>query len=587
MKINYKIFSLLYFSTVIAIAIVLFQSWFILKENSLENSKKDINHTLNIIKENISEDLKKNDSVELSKKLDIIAKTISSRITLIDSEGNVLFDSDANPEKMLKHNDRPEIINAEKNNYGESYRFSTTLKKYHLYAAIKIDTPSQKFFLRISQNEDVIFKNIKKQFHSILLASILALILSAFFNYLAGNKIKQNLSEIKDSIANFAKLNFYGQIQNSGIYEIDEMSREINKMAEKLKFSIERMNQSNVELNTILTNMKEGVIATDKNGRVILANKTAIEIFNINESKLAQKPFHHEILRNSQIQDLIDKILETKEDIEKEIEIFEPCQKIIQFKGTYMVEEETKTEGILIVLSDFTQIKKLENIRKDFVANVSHEIKTPLTAILGAVETLLENDIKEKKRKKILKILAKHSQRLNNLITDILILSKIEQGTGKLELTPCSVSEIVDSAIDACKEKAEDQKIKINTDIEDFTFNVDKGLFEEALINLIDNAIKYSAEKKEITIKTKIKETTYEISVIDQGCGIPEKDIPRIFERFYRVDKARSRKLGGTGLGLAITKHIINAHNGDISVKSKINEGSTFTIKIPISKFSS
>ena len=583
MKLKYKIFPLFSFSALIAVLMVFFQSWIMLKEYRLDQAGKDIRDILLIIKENIEPDIINNNLDAVSKKLLNLSKTISSRITFIDKDGNVLFDSEANPPEMLKHNDRPEIIAANEKGTGESFRYSTTVKKNYLYSAIKIENQNgEKFFLRISQSEDIIFKSLMHYLKSLLIACFVAFIIAVIINSIIARKINHNLNEIKEQSANFAKLNFTNQIHFSGIHELDMMAEEINKMASELKNSIEESNKSNNDLNIILSSMKEGVIATDEKGKIILTNKAAMDIFKISKEKLSESHFYQELIRNSEIQNIIENILKTQQDSEAEIEMISDKTSFIQARGTALLDQNKKPRGALIVLNDITQVKKLENMRRDFVANVSHEIRTPLTAILGAVEILLDNDLKEKKQKKILKILSKHSHRLNSLVEDILTLSKIEQGIDKLEFMPCSAEEIISSAIDACREKAEEQKIHISTEIQDFTINADKGLFEQAIINLIDNAIKYSNKGKEVKIKTEQKPGYNEISIIDQGCGIPEKDLNRIFERFYRVDKARSRELGGTGLGLAIVKHIVNAHGAEISVQSALDKGSTFTIKIPV-----
>jgi len=228
-----------------------------------------------------------------------------------------------------------------------------------------------------------------------------------------------------------------------------------------------------------------------------------------------------------------------------------------------------------------SRMKKLEDMRKDFVANVSHEIRTPLTAIVGAVETMLENNLGGKERNRMLEILAKHSQRLNVLVEDILSLSKIEQGIDELDFTYSSAAQMVEGAVDACREKADEKNITIKMDIEDFELNMDQGLFQQAVINLIDNAVKYSGKGEVVRVKTRKSDESFDISVSDDGCGIPQEHIPRIFERFYRVDKARSRELGGTGLGLSIVKYVVSAHGGEVIVDSTPGKGSTFTIRIP------
>jgi two-component system phosphate regulon sensor histidine kinase PhoR len=241
--------------------------------------------------------------------------------------------------------------------------------------------------------------------------------------------------------------------------------------------------------------------------------------------------------------------------------------------------------GILIVLNDVTRLKTLENIRKDFVANVSHELKTPITAIKGFLETLKEGAIDDPENaRRFLDIILKHTDRLASIIEDLLSLSRIEREEehGEIKLEKRPVREIIDAAVKTCAAKAELRDIVLKTEAPpELTVNCNPLLLEQALVNLIDNAVKYSEKGQPVKIEARREDGNVSISVIDQGCGIPRDHQTRIFERFYRVDKARSRMVGGTGLGLSIVKHIVNAHGGVVWVKSAPNKGSAFTFVLP------
>ncbi len=582
MTLKYRIFPLYSISLLVAVLAIFLPSWHMMKQSRLDQARRDLADILSATKQGIAADAERRDTESIARKLEILAKSISARITLIEEDGDVVFDSDANPAEMLRHNDRPEIIASVEKGHGESYRFSTTLKKHFLYSATRMTTTSgQNLFLRISQSEDVIFKGMGDSVQNLLVCCVIAFIAGFLINMLVSAKINTPLSEIRELAANFANGKFSRTIHPCGIHEIDTISSQIDKMAVEFKESMEKEKKGGRELNAILSSMKEGVIAVDADGRLIQANTAAMRLFNIGEKGLAGRRFFQELIRNTDVQRLLEELLSNNSDIEREIEVFGTKKTHLQVRGTALLSPEGKAIGALVVFNDVSRMKKLEDMRKDFVANVSHEIRTPLTAIVGAVETLLENDLGGKERNRMLEILAKHSQRLNVLVEDILSLSKIEQGIDELDFTHSSVAQMVEGAVDACREKADEKDIEIKVDMEDFELNMDQGLFQQAVINLIDNAVKYSDEGEEIRIKVKKTKDGCDISVSDDGCGIPQEHIPRIFERFYRVDKARSRELGGTGLGLSIVKYVVSAHGGEVIVDSAPDKGSTFTVRIP------
>jgi two-component system phosphate regulon sensor histidine kinase PhoR len=318
--------------------------------------------------------------------------------------------------------------------------------------------------------------------------------------------------------------------------------------------------------------------------QIISINKAAARIFENLPENLLNRSIP-EVIRNPDLQKFINKALSSKENLEEDITLYQRGERILYVHNTPLEDADGRRSGILVVLNDVTHLRKLENMRKDFAANVSHEIKTPLTAIKGFVETLHTGGKAEpKETDRFLAIIDKHVNRLTAIIEDLMKLSKIEQQDEKSEicLEESSVKSVISSAIQTCREKAKAKKITIDLVCpEDISFQCDSRLMTQAMVNLLDNAINYSNEKSDIKISASLKDDELMIRVQDHGIGIPKENLSRLFERFYRVDKARSRELGGTGLGLAIVKHIAQAHGGRVSVDSILGKGSTFSLHLP------
>ncbi|MEI6863673.1 MAG: ATP-binding protein, partial [Candidatus Omnitrophota bacterium] len=336
------------------------------------------------------------------------------------------------------------------------------------------------------------------------------------------------------------------------------------------------------KLETILSSMFEGIMLTNERGEILLLNPSIRKLFFIDSSPEGRKPL--EVIRNNAIQEIVDRVLhENREVITQEVSISIPEQKTIMINGVPIVKDSV-TEGAVFVFHDITELKRLEDIRKDFVANVSHELRTPISSIKGYAETLLDGKVdNEDNVKEFLGIIYQDSNRLANLIDDLLDLSKIESGKMKMEFDPLEVLPLVKRCVNVLEKTAKDKKLSIKLEI---PANLSKALgdhkrLSQVFLNLLDNAIKYTPEGGAICVGAANKEKFIQIDISDTGIGIPEKDLPRIFERFYRVDKARSRELGGTGLGLSIVKHIIQTHNGQVWVQSTLGQGSTFSFTIP------
>jgi two-component system phosphate regulon sensor histidine kinase PhoR len=291
-----------------------------------------------------------------------------------------------------------------------------------------------------------------------------------------------------------------------------------------------------------------------------------------------------EIVKYKELRKIITHAIKTNELIEDEI-VIPPDDRYVQLHGTMLKNENGDTIGALVVLNDVTRLRRLEVVRRDFVANVSHEIRTPLTSIKGFIETLLDGAIEEPDTaKRFLKIMIKQANRLNSIIEDLLTLASIEESEKRqtVQFTEAKIKKVIHSALSVCLPRAQNKNINLEVKGDDkIKLVMNAPLFEQALVNLIDNAIKYSAENTSVEIESLTKNDEFIICIKDQGIGIAKSQLPRIFERFYRVDKARSRTLGGTGLGLAIVKHIAKIHNGRVTVESEVGKGSIFKFIIP------
>jgi two-component system phosphate regulon sensor histidine kinase PhoR len=329
--------------------------------------------------------------------------------------------------------------------------------------------------------------------------------------------------------------------------------------------------------------MKEGVLAIGGDNCIIRINDAAIQFFRLKSPNIEKKPYE-EVIRFDDILDFIRDSLKDGAQLCRDIYIKNGTYLILRLTSAPLQISNEKSSGTLILINDITRFKKLDKVRQDFVANVSHELKTPITSIKGYVETLREGQVKDKKTvNKFLSIVARQTDRMNAIITDLLQLSQIEAQEGaELDTESQTLVAIIRTAIENSQELASEKDIEVIVEgDQQLKANVNRPLLEQAIINLLQNALKFSELHSKVRIQIVEDELELRISIIDTGCGIAPKYHSRLFERFYRVDKARSRELGGTGLGLAIVKHIAMAHNGNVSVVSGPNEGSTFTIHLP------
>lgn len=404
--------------------------------------------------------------------------------------------------------------------------------------------------------------------------------------YVIERKINSVLTKTIDFLNQLSRQEFEKKIDLDSFYLKPGLSRSLNDLSGKLQSIFSNLRKEKNELQAILSSMNEGVILISEKGIITHINKSARDMFQIEQGK-TDKPYW-EVIRNKDLKDVIAKALETKSSETKEISLLYPEEKFYRVNA---INVDDSSAEIIVVLFDITEFKKLEKIKADFIANVSHELRTPLTSIKGYVETLEDHAYSnEEERIQFLEIINKNTDRLINLVSDLLVLSELESkesfyspNAGK-DFEQINIDEIVYQSAVALKSKMAEKNLNFDIEIESNlpTYKGNKFLLEQMVSNLVDNAIKYTPCSGDINVRTYKtgKEVVVEIS--DTGIGIPKEDQDRIFERFYRIDKTRSRKIGGTGLGLSIVKHIVLLHGGTISVNSELNKGSKFTIKLPL-----
>ena len=523
---------------------------------------------------------------EISHLAQELGKTGGQRVTFISPDGKVVGDSDENPERMDNHADRPEVRDALAGKAGSSVRYSNTLNANLMYVAHPVYLKGKlRGVVRLSIPLTVIDETLMGILWKILLAGLLIALVATPVSLYISRRISRPLSVMKDSAEQFAAGKLDSRIRVEGPDDVLALAEALNQMAVQLDERIRTITTQRNEQEAIVSSMVEGVIAVDSNQKILSMNQAAQKLLDIPEGFAQGQPVSM-MMRNKQLQEFVKTTLASDDAVEQDI-VFHRDEREQFFRviGTPLRGFHQTPIGAVIVLNDFTRLKKLENVRGDFVANVSHELRTPITSIKGFVETLLSGNLdKPEDSKRFLKIVASQTERLNAIIEDLLVLSRLEQDSEKVEivLEESGLQPVVELALRVCRPKATEKNIEVTLQCDpNITAVINPQLIEQAVINLVDNAIKYSLPSTHVRVEVLSSGGQVILEVIDEGRGIEQEHISRLFERFYRVDKDRSRQLGGTGLGLAIVKHIAQVHGGSVSVKSMAGKGSTFRIHLP------
>ncbi len=509
-----------------------------------------------------------------------VGQALDIRVTLIDPDGRVLYDTAVLPEKfytIANHLERPEIHDALQHGYGENIRFSQTVKEHTIYMAVPVGTPKPKAILRFGKPLfDIGIESVgfRKEIMAFL---FLALVFSLATGIVTAFILTKPLSVLAETVQKKKRGEFPGSIPVQGRDEIGMLARAINGMMDE----ITQMRRNEEWYKAVLSGIREAIIVTDAAGDISLVNPAASRMFRIHGSMFKLRPILH--LSDSNLQELFARVHSKQITLRKEeVSIMtSKGARIMQISSMPLIKEK-QFEGTVFVLNDITKLRYLEKIRRDFVASVSHELRTPLTIISGYTETLLEGAMDDPEHATpFLKIILQATKQLTALVNDVLDLSKIESGYIEYQFTAVDFKSAVNKSVDLLRPSLDKKQILLDLNIHDGLPPVyaDARYLDIVIRNLLDNAIKYVDEPHgRIRISAFRSDNDLRLELEDNGIGISQADLGRIFERFYRVDKGRSRQNGGTGLGLSIVKHIVHAHNGNIEVRSRVNHGSVFSV---------
>lgn len=502
------------------------------------------------------------------------------RLSLIDLKGKVLADSLANTEKLSNHLSRPEVQNALDGKDGDALRYSSSLSRWMMYHAVKMQTANGDYILRIALSTDTVSRSIDKARAIMILALICGCwFVSPLFFYIY-KSIRTPLRRLLKSMEQIAagKLNTEIAIPEDGV--IRDIALSASSMTAQLRAQLSRTTADKDEQEAILNTMTEAVLLIDEEDNAVRNNQAALTLFDLGD---IHNPFQISQCGMPELQREVQQCFEQGGSFEKEMILSRSGEKKILFvKGLLLSDDFSKK--VLLTATDLTNLRQLESFRSDFIANVSHEIKTPLTGIVGAAEILEEGNISESQRQRMFGILIAQASRLNALVQDILSLAALErkQSASQREFAPVDLDAMLNTAVNLCRDRAMQSKVELNiVRNEPIRTDGDCQLLEQAVINVINNALNYSGSFK-IDISLSRNENDAVISIQDWGVGIAAEHQPRIFERFYRVHKERSRELGGTGLGLAIVKHICQLHHGRAELESTPGAGCTFRLILPV-----
>jgi two-component system phosphate regulon sensor histidine kinase PhoR len=515
------------------------------------------------------------------------SRATNARVTLILPHGAVVAES-ARPLEDLSgienHGNRLEVRAALKGGIGRDIRRSETVGQELLYVALPVsDGPRVVGVLRLALPLAVVESAYASIRQVMLAGGLLALGVALGISLFVARRLTRPVVDMQSVARRMAEGDFSVKAPVRSPDEIGSLGRALNVMAARLKEKIGDLEEERARTAAILNSMVEGVLAVDARDHVLLLNQSARAIFRLGPRLGAGKPFL-EVIRNA---DLFGLLRACREGggamVSRELNLVTPVERVLQVHALPLRLGGEGT-GVLMVLHDVTELRRLERVRTEFVANVSHELRTPLTAVRGYLETLLEGALPEQERRKFIEIVFRHTERLGRLLDDLLDLSNIELGRIHLQLEPTDLRDALEHVLSIIRPRAEAGGVLLSADLGgDLPMvSADGDRLAQILINLLDNAVKFTPPGGSVTVTAAVQDEMVEVLVSDTGVGIPSTDLPRITERFYRVDKARSRELGGTGLGLAIVKHLVQAHGGELRIESELGKGTAVRFTLPV-----
>ena len=579
MKPLYKYFPLFVALLILSIASIGFYGGSVVRSIFFDRLIAELENTAVIIKKQLM--------FEPSENIDTFCKTTGtdhSRITVIDAAGEVIGDSKVDAEVLDDHSNRPEIAEAYQGATGTAIRHSDTLERKLVYLALPaFDLHGEKVVLRIATPFTPLSLDLRGAYSRIALAGAVILVLLTSLGFIFTRRTNDALYIIQHAVQEYADGNLTFRPLVRKPPALKEVADTISYLAGDLHSRINEVSRQRDELETIFSGMEEAVIVLDTKLLIREMNHAARMLTEFPPAEAAGKDLLL-VFRNSELHKIAEEVLAGKSRVEGEIVHFSDSERHLQVHGSIIPGDGEMESQLILVLNDVSRLKELERVRRDFVANVSHELKTPITAVKGYVETVIEGECEDRDTSSsFLQIALQHIDRLSAIVEDLLVISRLEKDPGMApDRATCDVDELLRGVVSMYQQRAADRKVSIDVKCPDgISVEVNRVLMEQAIANLVDNALKYSNEGGEIAITVAADDDSISIQITDHGPGIPEEHLERIFERFYRVDKGRSRDLGGTGLGLSIVKHIANTHGGRVTVESAEGEGSTFAIVLP------
>jgi two-component system phosphate regulon sensor histidine kinase PhoR len=522
------------------------------------------------------------DPVLLDGEADRLAPLVGARVTLIARDGRVVGDSEVAIEELARtenHGTRPEVVAARAAGVGAATRFSITVGREMLYVAVR--NPSSEIdVIRLAEPLTEVSRQLGTLLFTITLALSASLLAAAVLAWGASIAVTRRLDEMAVVARRYAVQDYSVRIRDVATDEIGSVARQLDDSIQALRNSLAELSRDRARVSAILAGMVEGVLVVDEQGVAQLANDAARRLLRLRDEPIGRR--YLELIRHPDIVAQISRCLRDEPTDVQELTLAQdPVQVVIA--RTTRVDTPTSS-GVVLVLHDITDLRRADRIRRDFVANVSHELRTPLTAIRGYVEALIDSPLDDVQTRKFLEIIARHSSRMERLVKDLLRLTRLDAGQEPLDRAPCAVEGLFDGVVNELEPLLDTREQQVSIDIGSGAATIvgDPAKLHDVLRNLVENASNYSPERTTIFLSARREADRLVIEVADEGPGIPETDLRRIFERFYRVDKARSRETGGTGLGLSIVKHLVGLHGGDVAADNRPGGGAAFRIRLPL-----
>jgi len=575
-----------------ALGVVTLRARTALRQLAREQTIEDLEARARLFADRASDPLRRGDFSAVHSLARRLGQQTGTRITVVLPSGRVVAESDQDLARMDNHRGRPEIVAAWHDRAPRhSIRPSDTVEQELIYLALPLtvkdgDSGEEKplAVVRTARPLSAVSAAATELEWRIAWTGLAAVLAIAGLSAWLAGRLSRSLRAMACAAEQYAQGRFDHALEVGGPRELHALARALERMAAELSRRFAEISREQHQRRVMLSGMSEGVLALDNEGRILEINEAAAEMFQVLPGVAAGRPLH-EVARVPGLLELVDRIAATQQTQREEIVIHGDRQRHLAIRGSVLWESEGRALGTLLVVYDATRLRQLETVRRDFVAAAGHELRTPLTSIKGYAETLLDGALDNRQdAERFVRTILDETNRLMALMADIFSLAQVEHEAerGEVETAVGPLKPVVEAAMAACTRLAEERQVRLELEgPPDVGARINGVLLEQAVVNLIDNAIKYSPPQSTVRVVIGVEEDRVVIRVIDQGCGIEARHLPRLFERFYRADKARSRALGGTGLGLAIVKHIVLAHRGSVDVASQPGQGSTFSIYLP------